>query len=477
MELYDWQEADQERLRAAGYVGLLSVQPGGGKTVAAAWAIRDALRGEAESDRVVLIIAPQSTHYSAWGKTLRRLGESVRVIGRGSKAHKAALADFEWGVPGWYVCTPQFFTRAFSESWWPTAVIVDEAHMLCGPGTKAQKKLSGYTRRDQDTLATRAKYRLALSGTPARNKFERMWGVMRFLWPELSGRGQVAEMPFSAWKEHRMDFRFSPFAVSGKEFTHERYPGKLMGEAPCVVQHFRREGCCEFHPEGFMSLEKPLELVREYELTAGQLRAIRQVREQGLAWLSEYPLVAELPITQQLRVRQMVLGELTVADDRVEFSTGAASPAAGLIEEILESEGDEPVLVLTASKLFARFLTERLVAGGVSARELSGDTVKTRDEDVAGFGSEYRVAVAVIDAVGTGTDGLGASCAVEIWADRSLDRTNNTQAEARLDRMGQTRRVTRYLLRDSLGISEMQFTKQALASAKLSDSMKGKVYL
>lgn len=475
---YDWQLADIERIRDAGYRALLAVAPGGGKTYLSTLALLDATADDPNAQ--VLVIAPQSTHKSAWKKAMAQAGgdHEVRVIGRGNKAQRAALADFEWGVPGWYVCTPQFFTRSFDENWNPTGVILDESHTLSNPSTRGQKLLSGYTRRDTDTLATRAKFKLALSGTPARNRFELLWGVAKFLWPELTGYGEVAQMPLSAWKDARMTSRFSPFNRSGKEYLDEIVPGKLFRDMPCVIQHKRRERCCDFHPDGFMPVAEPEVRRVVVGLTKNQVAAIRGLEEKGVAWLQENPLVTELPITQQLRIRQGILGELSVEDDpetgkqRVWLEPDAKSPFADMVEEILDQEGDDPVLVLTASKMFAKYLTARLVARGVSARELSGDTRRTRDRDVEGFGDTYRVAVAVIDAVGTGTDGLGRRCSTEIWTDRSLDRTANDQARARLDRMGQQRRVLRFELFDDLGYSERQWTRQALADEKLGASLR-----
>lgn len=435
----------------------------------------------------VLVIAPDSTHMSAWDKTYHVLFEQpghVRILGNKSKAQKEALADFEWGVAGWYVATPQFFTRAFNADWNPDAVIADEVHQYTNPGTRGQKHLSGRSRADRNPLSVRATYKLALSGTPARNKFERLWGVTRFLWPEEDGDFEVAEVPFSAWQKNRMRSEFNPFATSGRTYTTEILPGRLLREMPCVIQHKRRETCCEHHPGGFMPVAEPVVIEEVVDMTAKQKKTFTELESKGLAWLNDNPMVASLPITAQLRIRQAILGELSVEDyfdekseqvkQRVWFEPNAKSPHADRIEELLDSMGDEPVLVLTASKIFAKYLTARLNKRGDTARELTGDTIKTRAQDVREFGDEFRVAVAVIDAIGTGTDGLGDRCATEIWADRSLDRANNTQAEARLDRRGQSRRVVRHILRDSTGYSERQYTRQAIASAELDKSLRTK---
>lgn len=360
-------------------------------------------------------------------------------------------------------------------------VLVHNCHILSRPGAAGQKKLSGYTVRESEkSLAARSKMRLALSGTPARNKFELLWGVTRFLWPELDGIMEVAATPFSQWQRDRMDSVYSPFTQSGREYTGESTPGLLMKSMPCVIQHYRRTRCCAAHPKGFMPLDEPVVVNETLTLTAKQKQVITQLEEDAVAWLEDNPLVAALPIVKIARIRQATLAEVSVEEyvdgdlevkQRVWIEDNAKSPFADRVEEILDSLGDEPVLVLTSSKVFAKYLVQRLDKRGDLVRELSGDTRKTRDADVAEFGDEYRVAVAVIDAIGTGTDGLGKRCSTEIWVDTSLDSTNNSQAAARLDRMGQERRVHRTMLADDMGYAGRRWTQQELAKNALDKSI------
>ena len=80
------------------------------------------------------------------------------------------------------------------------------------------------------------------------------------------------------------------------------------------------------------------------------------------------------------------------------------------------------------------------------------------------------IAVVVISAGGTGLDGLQRVANTEAWLERSTDPTLNLQAEARLDRIGSTKGVQRFLIQDDLGYAEGRFSKQLDRMLKLRES-------
>lgn len=473
MRLYDWQREDVDRLAEAGYVGLLSIEPGGGKTVIATAAAVES------GARQVLVIAPQGTHVSAWGPTVEKFGAGpVRVIGRNTKAQRDALEDFEFGTDGWFICTPQFFTRADISEWFPNFLIVDEVHQLGNPGSKGQRKLSGYSEKDMP-IHEQVPMRLALSGTPARNKFERMWSVTKFLWPEQYGPAQLGDPKFVRWAKFHMTSRYTPFGKSKVAWIEEREPGRLFKSMPCVIQHFRRRECCSYHPTGFLKQEEPQVIPVSYELTRAQRDAVRDLQEQQLAWFDGHPMVTDIPITTQLRLRQVLLAEptLTPTEDgegyTVSYAPDAPSP---LLDEMIDRldglDEDEPIVVFTGFQQFAELAVARFRAAGYSAFEFSGATRKTRDAHKELFlRGEIQVMVVVIQAGGTGMDGLQAVAKTEFWADRSLDRSDNEQGQARLDRTGAVGQVQRYIFQDSESLSDKRLRKEDMQNQKLARSM------
>ena len=362
--------------------------------------------------------------------------------------------------------------------------LVHNCHELSKAGGKGQRKLSGYSAKDGEPLAQRFVHRLGLSGTPARNNFERLWATMRLLWPELDAPGQVANRSHWGWLKERMgsaqvfvgrDMWGAPKYAT--KWIGERSPGRLFNEAPAVIQHFRRHRCCEFHPNGFLTNEEPVVVVREVELTAQQKKAIREMEDHYMTWLGDNPLVADLTITQKQRIRQMCLGVPTVSEEgEVTFEPDCASPFYDELVNILESlDEGEPVVVFVESQKFARVVSDRLNGDGYSAFEYSGKTTSTRNEDLSRFGTDFQVAVVVISAGGTGLDGLQRVANTEVWLERSVDGTLVVQAEARLDRIGSTKGVQRFLIQDDLGYAAGRFSKQLDRMLKLRESTRKEV--
>lgn len=470
---YPYQLDDQKTLAENDYRALLAIEPGGGKTATALLAHRNS------GSQVTLVVAPEPTHRSAWIKDSVKIpGVTPRVIGNTGKAKQAAMIDFKLGYPGIYIVTPQLLTRSKDLSeWMGDMCIVDEGHQLNRPSSAGQKQLQKLT----ETFSMR----LFLSGTAWRNNFERAWSVMRFLWPELYHRREVAYDNRFMWLRDRMvsedvyTNRKDQFGnpVVAKKWLNEANPGQLLSEAPCVIIHKKREECCEHHTvarqgfAGFLNLEEPQVIEHVVELTTKQKKAIAELEDQYITFLEDNPLLVNLPITMQQRIRQICLGEPEVEDymgvdadgeevekQRLWFKDDCKSPFYDQLMEVLEEDEDEPITVYLESQTFAEVLTRRLNKAGIPAFEFSGKTKKDRDLDLQEFGSKYRVAVIVISAGGTGLDGLQNVSKTEVWLERSVDETNNTQARSRQDRLGGRGQVQRHIILDDLGYAEGNYS-------------------
>lgn len=459
---YQWQLDDQAILRANGYTGLVAIEAGGGKSLTATLAIRDA------KPAVTLIIAPKSTHYTAWIPTLRdNAGVTARVIGNDNKETKAALFDFELSVPGVYLATSQYVTRTDVSGWSGDMLIVDEIHIgAVTPKSKLQRKLSGFTPIEARTaLASRFPMRLALSATPMRSDFSNMWGITRFLYPHRFLSGDIAYDSFWGWQAQRMshveiytnqrDQFGKPKKV--KQYLAESQPGRLISEMPGVVMHKRRETCCAAHPGGMLTVEKPQVIERVVPLTAKQRKAVTEMDRTMMTWISGNPLVAEISLTQKQRIRSFTMAECEVEyyevdgveKSRVVFPLDTMSPVIDEIIHILSNlPENEAVVVYTESRRFAEVITHQLNQAKFKAAEYSGVT----KADLTGFGKDYQVLVGVMAAIGTGTAGLNHVSSTEIFADQPISSTMLTQASARLERLDNTRRVQRFILLDDAGV-------------------------
>lgn len=468
MQPLDFQRHDLDRMRANNYRALLNLQTGAGKTVEGAFAIKES------GARRTLIIAPQQTHVKSWIPTVGEVtGNEPRIIGNGNKAAKSALFDWEIGMTGTFLCTPEFFTRSDVSAWGGDMVIADEAHRIATPKSKSQRKFSGYSAQDGQPMAQRFGGVLLLSGTALRNRFELAWSHSRALWPWLQERGQISYSNFVGWQLQRQEYanvytsrrdaNGNPVAV--KQFLAEKIPGQWLSEAPLVITHFKRERCCHFHPQGFLPLDDPTETHERIELLPAQKKAVHEMENMMMTYLDDHPMVSEIPLTKATRIRQLSLAVPTLVpnaegDFDVTFSEDCKSPHLDrLIDLLTDDFSDEPVMVYTDSQKYAEVVTARLNKAGISAFEFSGRTRATRDADAAQFGSKYRVLVGVLAAIAEGFDGAQHVSRAEIWLSRSLDETINEQAQGRLFRHGQTKQIERVIFHDDLGLSEGRFSE------------------
>lgn len=465
MQLYPFQRADVDDLATKGYVGLLAYEPGLGKT------ITSIVAGIESGAKRVLIIAPKSTHHTAWIPTLEKMGITGRVMSNGKKAEKAALFDWIMGYEGWFICSPQFMVRADREEWTGDLIICDELHQLVTPKSQSQRALSQYHPADGTPLSEKFPMRLGLSGTPMRQAVSNLWGVMRFLYPHLMYRGQIAHSNYYLWMGDRLisqevytnqrDQFGKPKVV--KQFLGEIEPGRLFREAPSIYVHKRRETCCQWHVGGALTVDEPQIITRNVEVTPTQKRAIREMSDMMFTYLRDHPLEATIPLTQKQRLRQLTLAEADsvsylglnsegeeVEKNRIVFPEDAKSPVGEEIEHILNNLPErEGVVIYTEFRGYAEFLVKYLTKRGFRTDEYSG----VRKADLSRFGTDYDVLVGVVSALGTGTDGLQHVSNTEIWADQPISLTNQSQAHARLERMG-GRQVQRYVLLDSEGVQE-----------------------
>lgn len=467
MDLYPWQRRDVDDLARKGYVGLLAYEPGAGKTVCAATIIRES------GARVTLIIAPKSTFRSAWIPTLAKFGIEGRIIGNANKAQKEAMFDYLIGTSGTYMTTPQMVGRKSTDisDWSGDLCIIDEIHMTVTPKTSTQRRVSGYTPVEaRSSLASRFPMRIGLSGTPLRQSFSNAWAVGRFLYPHLYLRGQVSHDNAILWSADRMTYEEiytsrrdrNGNVVKVKKYLNESQPGRWAAECPSVYIHKRRERCCNDpeHANGFLKTDAPQVVERRVQLTNGQQKAIHEMEDHLMTFLGANPMVADIPLVQAQRIRQLCLGMPSISYDEedkmlVNWEADCESPFLDETLQILsELPEDEPVLVYVDSRKFAGVTVERLRQAGITAAEYSGHTTKDRDQFFADFGTRYRVLVAVTSAFGTGTDGAQRKCSTEIWLEQPIRLVDRIQVEARTDRLGARGQTQRFYILDETGYAE-----------------------
>lgn len=491
MNLYDFQEADVRAFLEHDGTGAIAADTGAGKTLIMAETLARS------GARTKFIIAPQGTHKKVWRRTI--IGDynddGVWEDGRDPEARvrriagdadgKQAMSDLELGEPGYYLMTPQLFTRWKPEHVMSDYMVVDEAHLLGNRDAAGGKLLR--------KMASVAGSRAAMSGTLDGNRFENRWNIMRFLWPHLDGPGQIADISANRWIDTFCRTEYDHFAPGNRKVVGELYSGQVATLAPLWCQHFKRAECCEFHlateeypTGGFLAhLPEPIVIRETVELTAGQKRAMTQMQKDYLSYLDlateewlalpkeerkKRALVTKMPIVRETRLSQMTLAMPSIVprpakpdalsvqtevdgkpftqacDDRgiplwdVVFAPDAESPKFDRLVEIYRKH-EEPIVAATNSQKFAELAVNRLNAMGIRAFEWSGNFTQTQrdaalDDLKAG---RLDIIVGVTAAIGTGIDGLQDAAGIAVSLNKDRNITNEVQFEGRLDRRGQLR--------------------------------------
>lgn len=403
----------------------------------------------------VLIIAPVNT-LDAWADNMSAYTGLPTYIIDSTKTGKENHFKLKTGVTGAYLVGREFFalsatslppklvsydlneepvyTKGREALWsWSScnrnldAVVVDEGHSMSNRYAQGYKVLK--------QLAPR-KIKMYLSATPFRSDFDRAWAPTRWLWPDIIDRSQAR------WRAEWAEFGYNPYAKSSfnkLKVVGEKTPGAFVQSLPCYVR-------VEYE-------NKPVEMHKvRSSLTEPQQKQYEQMLENAFTWLDDNPLVAELPIVQLVRLRQMLLGEVAFNDKgEVDFASDCASDKIRQCVTIAQKHGDEKIIFFVDSRRFAKVLAERLTeAGQPSFAWVGGVSKAKRREAKTGFiGNDPNIKhiVAVPAAIGEGSDGLQWASHTEVWVNTPFDPVIVEQAKGRLNRRGQQAdRVVRYQL-------------------------------
>lgn len=408
---------------------LLNLDTGVGKTPLALWV------AEEIQAKTVLIVAPMNTE-DGWMRHATEILPDLPFKVIDSK-HLDVYQQLRSNEPGVYFITRTYYglvgtsltPRRKPDGTWtkgrvqlvdwtkvkPDVMVSDESHEANHRGTTAFKVLT----------KPKPRFKLALSATPAGNKFDRMWETCRWLWPDLIDRSK------NRWAAQWCQFQSNPWKTNGTEIVGEKEPGAFVKTLPCYIT-------------GEATGKVPVKTIRvKTPMTGKQREQYESMLRAGIAWLDDNPLVASLPIVKKTRLRQIALGEVSFDEnDEVVFADDCVSSKIYACQKIAEMH--ETVLFYTDSERFARVLAKRVGGEVWSGKVSKANRAKLKARFLSG---EVKRLVAVIAAFGTGTDGLQQACSTEVWCNQSFIGVHNKQAEGRLNRTGQTApEVVRYLL-------------------------------
>lgn len=482
---HDYQEEDIAKLvKGVEMAALDATEMGGGKTLKA---VECLLR---RGDKRILIIAPLNTHDS-WKKTI--LGQSegrAKVYVHPPGSSTGAEADAWWTrvdehQEGWFILGWEAFVGKPTETmkanyqaavelaeangsrrpprwanldWARTgqwdAVVADECHRMAN-----RRSVTWAT---AESIIANSNYRLALSGTPARNQVEGYWAILYWLWPHRFGADQATK---GYWKWVNQVCATKKVPGIGKMILGEKYPGAAVQSIPLYIRRTLEEVAENLPPVIERRVEVPL-------TNRDQRRHYLEFEAHAFTWVEDHggvdesegrlPLMTRLPMIYQMRLTQLALGVPRVTKTNkidgngfpvlnVDFSLDCKSSKIDAVKDIIQDiDPDEPIVVFTHSAKFAKAVVHQLNKKkfGRAVALVEGVTHAERKQILATFGREGgpRILVAGIAKIAEGTDGLQDVCRNEIWLSRHGDNVLNQQAMHRLWRPGQKDTVQRWLL-------------------------------
>lgn len=432
-----------QRWRGAASAGLLADEMGLGKTLqslaAAELLLQDAGEGQ------VLVVCPTSL-LANWKREAERFLPHRRVcILHGTQRWEASGVREQAHL----LITSYALLARDSERWQEQellAAILDEAGAIKNPATKNA----------QAARELKARYRLALTGTPVENSVRELWSIFEFLVPGyLGGRQEFRER-----YENAMVAGTPPRAVL--ERLRQRVRPLLLRRTKALVAR---------------ELPEKIEQIRYCELGADQaqlyeqiLRESRRKIDDALAGGSEGQARMTI-LTALLRLRQLC------CDPRLLRLDGAEALSSGKLEqfeELLEEcvSGDHRMLVFSQFASMLRLLRTRLEELGMPYCYLDGASTD-RAEQVERFqsGGEARLFLISLKAGGYGLNLTRADTVIHYdpWWNPAVE----AQATDRAHRIGQTRVVTSYKLIAAGTVEEkilaLQRRKRSVIEAALDD--------
>jgi len=373
-------------------------------------------------DGIKLIVCPLMTKHS-WRETILNQypDQDVKFI-NSLKSGKQALEAMLSAVPGWYIIGREYFaTRNVSDRIAKFSPNIDFlAYDECQKWSN--HKSQGFSKMKR----MKPQFKMALSATPAGNKFTGLYAITQWLWPKFEGHAS-----FWAWVKDWCETEEDYFA--GTIVVGEAEPkGKFVKSLPCYIRLTKDFG-------------DPVHERIVVELSAKERKIYDQIEKTMIAWLNDNPMVIKLPIVKRLRLRQASLGEISYdkASDTVYYDDNMKSTKYDALLDFIKRNEDEPMLIFTHSAKFADVVAYQLIRDGYKALPYYGEVPETERHAIkkAFQDGDIDYIVATMDTIGEGVDGLQHRAHIMVWLSRSDNGMLNEQAFRRLYRRGQTKTV------------------------------------
>ena len=323
--------------------------------------------------------------------------EAVRFDG--AKTKKASKACDHWKEAGGFAVSSYDSFRSRATGDLPAdLVILDEIHYLSNPTTARSKAVSKFL-----NLKVRRPMTIALSGTPMLVRTRDLWHPLDLLWPGRFGRKFYFERRYSDGRYVEIKGLENPVWEANGASNIEELGKRLQ---PLMLRRIA---------EDVLDLPQLQRIMQLVDIPAGRLHALNRATA-AVNWQDATSVNRVLSAIEEHKIK-------------------AAIELVGQLRE-----AGHKVLVYTTRRETARELGEALKAPYVTGE----DEVDTRRELLVKGAVEVGAGVATLYSVTTGINLVEFDTVVFVgldWVPATM-----LQAEARIRRIGQTKRVMIYYL-------------------------------
>lgn len=410
---HQYQDYATARILDTPYIGLF-LEMGLGKTVSTLTAIDQLLNDYFAAERV-LVIAPLRVADDTWAREIEKwdhLGHLriSKVLGDVGKRRRALKADADiWIINRENV---EWLVAEYGSKWPFDTVVIDELSSFKNHQSKRFKAL----RRVRPMI----KRLIGLTGTPAPNSLMDLWAPVYLL-----DQGERLGKTIGGYRDQ--------YFLPGERNGHVVYNWKQKQEAEARIYEAISDIAVSMKAEDWLELPERIDRAVPVRLSGKAKQLYEKLEEDLLLEYSDADVVAQTAAVLSNKLLQMASGAVYDENRGVKLIHEAKLDA---LEDIIEAANGKPVMVFynfqhSLSRIQQRFPGARILRKG-----------KEGNEDIAAWNNdEIPLLLLHPKSAGHGLNLQESSCQTVVWFDQIWSLEEDQQANARVHRQGQTRRI------------------------------------
>lgn len=410
---HQYQEYATERILDTNFIGLL-LEMGLGKTVSTLTAIDKLLNDYFDASRV-LVIAPLRVADDTWAREmekwdhLRHLRIS-KVLGSAEVRRKALKAEADI-----YVINREnveWLVGELGTKWDFDTVVIDELSSFKNPQSKRFRALR--------RVRPMVKRLIGLTGTPAPNSLMDLWAPIYLL-----DQGERLGKTITAYR----DRYFNP----GERDGHIVYKWHEKKEAEDRIYEAIGDIAVSMKAEDWLELPERIDRVVPVKLSDAAQAQYKKLERELLLPFLDGDVVASTAAVLSNKLLQMASGAVYDEDKGVKLIHDAKLDA---LEDIIEAAQGKPVMVFYNFKHSLSRIQEKFPQAQILRKGKDGN------QDIADWNTD-KIPLLLLHpkSAGHGLNLQDSSCQTVVWYDQIWSLEEDQQANARVHRQGQTRRI------------------------------------